>query len=346
MDLPKIEAKRSQSTPNNQPPHLFRLPNELLHMISDACLFNTAISLRQTCQTLLSIFSDPDRPVHPRCYGLDFCFERICMDDEYKCRRWGRAVCSVCKICHSLTDFSPQQIERKPTKRVCEGAQRLLSIAPDTRLSYQELLRKASGSYDDQSLNNFYGSLNSPHLYVGDCRLVPYKIPGPGERFGDLTLGTMGLYAPGAATWNTGISRLWTVKMNCYIDLRVPTAAQPILTLYPYMPFFHRRIMQMIDQIRTKTVQESSTDQKKEQQPLGRRHTVAYVDRNSGTNIAIRRSAPKHMANVLVLRPLGPLSGSASHPNWIAQSQPLSGAQQDSSAMTDSNGHFMTCENW
>lgn len=181
MDVPNTEATRPQSTPNKQPPHLFGLPNELLHMISEACLFNTAIGLRQTCRKLFSTFRDLCSGANPRHYRVDLRFERLCMDDQYSSRRWRRAVCSVCKICHPSTDFTSQQIEREPTKRVCEGAQRLLSIAPNTRLSYQELLRKRRGAYEDRSLNQFYSFLNRRYSYLYiDCRLVPYNMPGPG----------------------------------------------------------------------------------------------------------------------------------------------------------------------
>ena len=189
MDLPKIEETRPQSTPNRSPPHISGLPNELLHIISEACPFNTAISFRQTCWTLFSASPDPlaRMRVPPRYYAWSFGLERLLMDDEYKIRRWGRAVCSVCEICHSSTDFTMRQLECEPTERVCEGAQRLLSIAPNIRLSYQELLRKTRGAYDDRSLNQVYQFFNPPHLYVA-CRLVPYIVPGPGVDFGGLTI--------------------------------------------------------------------------------------------------------------------------------------------------------------
>ena len=37
MELPTTEAPPPQSTPNNQPPLIFGLPNELFLMISEAC---------------------------------------------------------------------------------------------------------------------------------------------------------------------------------------------------------------------------------------------------------------------------------------------------------------------
>ena len=308
-----------------KPPLVFGLPNELLLMISEACLFNTAISLRQSCRTLFNALCNRQARLGPPYCQVDVCFERLCMDDEYKSGRQGRAVCSVCKTCHYSTEFTPRQLERKPTERVCVNAQRLLSLAPDTRYSYQELLQKAMNAYDGRPLNTPYSNVC--------CSLAFYMEPWQGTKIGGLTLEPRRSHGPDASPWNTGVLRYWMILIQWSIDLRDPTTAHPILTLCPHMTSVHPRITQMIDQLRSEAQDHEQTDEEE--------RTVTYSDENCGTQVAVKRSFDTSMVRMLVLRPLGPLHGSASHPDWIAQSQSPSDAEQDLPAATGADGHSM-----
>ena len=129
--------------------------------------------------------------------------------------------------------------------------------------------------------------------------------------------------------------------MNWSIDLRDPTTAHPILTLCPHMTSVHPRIMQMIDHICSEAQDQSSIEKSDEEQPLDRERIVTYFDESCGTQVAIERSFRTARARMRVLRPLGPLCGSASHPDWIPQSQPLSDAEHDLPAANDADGHSM-----
>lgn len=70
--------------------------------------------------------------MRPRACNVNKYFERLFMDNEYQNGRWSRAVCSVCGMCHPSTDFTLRQLERKAAVRMCEGAQRLLHVAPNS----------------------------------------------------------------------------------------------------------------------------------------------------------------------------------------------------------------------
>lgn len=94
----------------------------------------------------------------------------------------------------------------------------------------------------------------------------------------------------------------------------------------------------MIDQLRSEGQDQSQTD---EEQLLDRERPVTYFDESCGTQVAIERSFCTSTARMLVLRPIGPLCGSASHPDWMAQSQPPSDADKDLPAATDADGHSM-----
>lgn len=63
---------------------ILQLPNELILMISEACSFNTAISLRQSCRTTNTLFNAYCKlcAPRPRNYDLSVYLERLCMDDE------------------------------------------------------------------------------------------------------------------------------------------------------------------------------------------------------------------------------------------------------------------------
>lgn len=160
-------------------------------------------------------------------------------------------------------------------------------------------------------------------------------------KIGGLTLESRRSHAPVANSLSTDVLRHWMILMTWSIDLRDPPTAHPILTLCPHMTSAHPRIMQMIDQLRSEAQDKPSTEQTDEEQPLDRERIVTYFDESCGTQVAIERSFCTNTARMRVLRPLGPLCGSASHPDWIAQSQPPSDTNQDLSVVTDADGESM-----
>ena len=177
-------------------------------MLNATCCLNSAISLRQSCRTLLNTLPTP---LHPRSYTVDECFERLCMDDEYKKRQRGRAVCGVCKMCHATSNFSLQQLECKPVERVCKGAERLLSVTPNTHWSYRELLQRVDGP-------------------------IVHLSPNPPD--------------DGLSCVLKRVRGYWIIATEWSINLLDDFTVQPPVLICPHMHATHPRIRQTVDRLR------------------------------------------------------------------------------------------------
>ncbi|KAM0805855.1 hypothetical protein BDR22DRAFT_816733 [Usnea florida] len=112
------------------------LANELLEQIYDLCSTNERLCLKMCCRTLRDntpgtareLYRDISRTVD---FG-NVRFERLCMDDNYTHSTHQKLVCSLCRQLHPLSAFTPPEIPKPPTSRVCEPSQRLLDLTPRT----------------------------------------------------------------------------------------------------------------------------------------------------------------------------------------------------------------------
>ena len=71
--------------------------------------------------------------------------DRLCLDDTYTGSNTDRHVCGVCRLVQRAEEFTEQELEKDPRKRVYEASQRLLDLTPAISFTYQQLLhsRKA-----------------------------------------------------------------------------------------------------------------------------------------------------------------------------------------------------------
>ncbi len=287
-------AAETQPKLTKQPLRILDLPSELLLIISEACSFNAAISLSQSCRQLFLSPGSLSRP-HPRCHTDDVYFERLCLDDEYKRCHWDRAVCGVCKMCHALTSFSLQQLERNPLERVCKAAQRLLLVTPDTHWSYQELLQKKSDS-------SFVTLPLGPRCQGVECTLQRTEDP---------------------------ISHGWIIAMSWWMHLHDRTAAQPLLVICPHMTSAHRDIVEAANGLVSRAQYHKRSDTGSVASYSCRKQHVACRECGVDVQLYVLRFCGGRLQPMIFIqsvRPLGPLGPPAHDPIWMAQSLDANGS--------------------
>ena len=92
-------------------------------------------------------------------------FDGLCLEDIYTGSNTDRHVCGVCRLVHRAGEFTEQELEKDPRKRVCKDSQRLLDLTPGISFTYQQLLHS----------RNVLLSLKSPYDEDFTFRLVEDK---------------------------------------------------------------------------------------------------------------------------------------------------------------------------
>ena len=121
-------------------------------------------------------------------------FDGLCLEDIYTGSNTDRHVCGVCRLVHRAGEFTEQELEKDPRKRVCKDSQRLLDLTPGISFTYQQLLHS----------RNVLLSLKSPYDEDFTFRLVEDK-SGQWMIIMDWTFGMQ--YSPPAA-WDGELRHL------------------------------------------------------------------------------------------------------------------------------------------
>ncbi|CAD6569048.1 MAG: hypothetical protein ASARMPREDX12_002041 [Alectoria sarmentosa] len=163
---------------------LEELPIELMHQIYGFCPLNAKICLKMCCKKLHD--ETTTKPLGQ--------FDGLCLEDIYTGSNTDRHVCGVCRLVHRAGEFTEQELEKDPRKRVCKDSQRLLDLTPGISFTYQQLLHS----------RNVLLSLKSPYDEDFTFRLVEDK-SGQWMIIMDWTFGMQ--YSPPAA-WDGELRHL------------------------------------------------------------------------------------------------------------------------------------------